>query len=147
MYCPKCHFEDTKVTDSRLGKSNLSVRRRRQCLRCSHRFSTTEEIQREGMRVIKRDGRREEFSRSKILTGLRKAMEKRPIEAEQMETLVSKVIQTLENRPENEIPTSAIGEEVMKQLKNVDQIAYVRFASVYKDFRDLQELAHEISLL
>lgn len=147
MYCPKCGHKDTKVLDTRIGKTKLSIRRRRECLDCGHRFSTVEEILREGLVVIKRDGRREDFDRTKLFSGLRKACEKRPIQAEQVEMLIAEVIDALEREFDSEIPTKAIGEQIMNRLKRVDSIAFVRYASVYKDFRDIEEFAKEISSL
>ncbi|WP_309386306.1 transcriptional regulator NrdR [Cerasicoccus frondis] len=147
MQCPKCTHADTKVLDTRLGKNNLSIRRRRQCLGCGYRFTTIEEILREGLVVVKRNGAREEFDRAKMLAGIRRAAEKRPIEAEQIEMMIVEIIDELEREFGNEIPSEAIGEYIMRRLKEIDQIAYVRFASVYKDFRDIEELAAEISEL
>lgn len=145
MQCPKCTHADTKVLDTRLGKNNLSIRRRRQCLGCGYRFTTIEEILREGLVVVKRNGAREDFDRIKMLAGIRRAAEKRPIEAEQIEMMIVEMIDELEREFGSEIPSKAIGELIMNRLKEIDQIAYVRFASVYKDFRDIEELAAEIS--
>lgn len=145
MHCPKCNENDTRVIDSRVSRQGLLIRRRRQCQSCNYRFTTAEEIVREGVYVIKNDGRREEFDRNKILGGLRRACEKRPIDIEQIDMLVSDVSSALEAEFDNEIPTKAIGERIMNKLKNIDKIAFVRFASVYKDFRDIDELAREIS--
>lgn len=144
MQCPKCSHPDTKVLDTRLGKGNVSIRRRRQCLDCGHRFTTIEEILREGLVVLKRDGRREDFDRMKLLTGIRRAAEKRPIESEQLEMMIAEVVDELERRFDTDIPSGAIGQAVMERFRKIDQIAYVRFASVYKDFRDIDELAREI---
>lgn len=147
MQCPKCGHADTKVLDTRTGKASHSIRRRRQCLDCENRFTTIEEILREGLVVIKRDGGREEFDRMKMLSGIRKATEKRPIQAEQIEMMVAEMIDNLEREFDSEIPSKAIGEHIMNGLKAIDKIAYVRFASVYKDFRDFNELAREVSEL
>jgi transcriptional repressor NrdR len=149
MHCPKCGHSDTKVIDTRLGKNNLSVRRRRQCQRagCACRFTTVEEILREDLYVLKRDGRRVPFDRDKVVAGIRKATEKRGIEAEQIEMLLADLYAELERKYDTEVSSRAIGEMIMKRLKEVDQIAYVRFASVYKDFRDIDELAVEIDAL
>lgn len=144
MQCPKCSHPDTKVLDTRLGKGNISIRRRRQCLDCGHRFTTIEEILREGLVVLKRDGRREDFDRTKLLTGIRRAAEKRPIESERLEMMIAEVVDELERRFDAEIPSDVIGQAVMERFRKIDQIAYVRFASVYKDFRDIDELAREI---
>lgn len=145
MQCPKCAAKDTRVIDSRVAKNGLAIRRRRLCQQCDYRFSTTEEIVREDLFVIKNDGRREEFDRTKLLNGLRRACEKRPIDGEQIEMVISDVVAELESEFDNEIPTRSIGERIMNRLKSIDQIAYVRFASVYKQFRDIDELAQEIS--
>lgn len=145
MQCPKCNERDTRVIDSRVSKDGLAIRRRRHCQSCGYRFTTAEEIVREGLFVIKNDHRREEFDRNKILSGLRRACEKRPIDLEQVEMMVSDVTVALESEFDNEIPTKAIGERLMNKLKAIDKIAYVRFASVYKDFRDIDELEKEIS--
>ncbi|TVR46554.1 MAG: transcriptional repressor NrdR [Puniceicoccaceae bacterium] len=147
MRCPKCTSTDDKVIDSRISREGTTIRRRRECLGCGHRFSTSESILREGLMVIKRDGRREEFDRAKIIGGLRKACEKRPIDLEQLNMLVEEVIDTLESEYDYEIPSAAIGEHLMQRLKRIDPIAYLRFASVYRDFRDLSEFMNEISRL
>jgi len=149
MNCPKCGHEDSKVLDTRTGRENRSIRRRRQCLApdCGHRFTTLEETVREGFLVIKKDGRREEFDHAKILNSLRKATEKRPIEAERLELLVTEVTDALEKEYDVEVPSRAVGELIMARLKQIDQIAYVRFACVYKDFKDISALAEEIKAL
>jgi len=149
MNCPKCGHEDSKVLDTRTGRENRSIRRRRQCLSptCNHRFTTLEETIREGFLVIKKDGRREEFDHAKILNSLRKATEKRPIEAERLELLVTEVTDALEKEYDVEVPSRAVGELIMARLKQIDQIAYVRFACVYKDFKDISALAEEIKAL
>ena len=145
MRCPKCTSLETKVLDTRTGKNETSIRRRRECLDCEYRFTTIEEVLRADLQVIKRDGRREDFDRGKMLGGLKKAVEKRPIDAIQIEMLVADVLAALEKEYDHEIPSQAIGELIMMRLKHLDQIAYVRYASVYKDFRDLSELAKEIT--
>ena len=147
MRCPKCTSPETKVLDTRIGKNETSIRRRRECLECGYRFTTIEEVLHADLQVIKRDGRREDFDRGKISGGLRKAVEKRPIDVLQIEMLVADVLAALEREYDHEIPSQAIGEHIMQRLKHLDQIAYVRYASVYKDFRDLSELAEEISSL
>jgi transcriptional repressor NrdR len=144
MHCPKCGTSDTRVIDSRVSSSGLSIRRRRSCQNCGYRFSTTEEVVREDLYVVKNDGRREAFDRSKLLSGIQRAVEKRPVEGERVAMLVADVMTDLENEFDNEIPSRAIGERVMAHLKAIDQIAYVRCASVYKHFRDIDELAKEI---
>ena len=147
MRCPKCMSLDSKVLDTRIDKTETSTRRRRECLDCGYRFTTIEEVLRADLQVVKRDGRREDFDRVKLLNGLRKAIEKRPIDAIQIEMLVADVLAKLEKEYDLEIPSKAIGEHIMQRLKHLDQIAYVRYASVYKDFRDLSELAEEVSAL
>ena len=133
--------------DSRIGKEGNTIRRRRECLECGHRFTTTESLVRDGMVVIKRDGRREEFDREKLVRAVRAACHKRPVDLEQITMLVEDVMDFLEAQFESEIPSSALGEGVMQRLRNVDQVAYVRFASVYKEFRDVSEFMQEISSL
>lgn len=147
MRCPKCSSTEDRVVDSRVSKDGTAIRRRRECIDCGHRYTTSETILREGLMVIKRDGRREEFDRAKIVNGLRRACEKRPINAEQLNMLVEDVIDALEGQYDYEIPSSGIGEKVMEQLRRIDPIAYIRFASVYKDFRDLADMVEEISQL
>ncbi len=132
------------MVDSRLIKNGVMIRRRRVCPECDYRFNTAEQILREGWTVIKRDGRREEFDQNKLLTGLQRATNKRPIELEQLEMLAADIMDSLENDYNQEIPSRAIGERVMQGLKKLDPVAYVRFASVYKDFRDLNELKADI---
>ena len=147
MKCPLCASTNNKVIDSRVAKESSSIRRRRQCLDCGHRFNTIEEIQREGLMVRKRDGRREEFDRNKMVDGIRKATTKRPVDIEQINLLVNDVIEGLMKDYEYEIPGHAIGESIMSHLKKIDSIAYVRFLCVYKDFRDIDELMKDISNL
>jgi transcriptional repressor NrdR len=147
MRCPKCTSIEDKVTDSRISKEGNTIRRRRECLECGHRFTTTENLVRDGMSVIKRDGRREEFDRDKLVRAVRAACHKRPIDLEQVAMLVEDTIDALEAQFDSEIPSQAIGEGIMQRLRNVDQVAYVRFASVYKEFRDVSEFMQEISAL
>lgn len=147
MRCPKCTSIEDKVVDSRISKEGSTIRRRRECLECGHRYSTTESLVRDGISVIKRDGRREEFSREKLVHAVRAACHKRPVDAEQIDMLLEDVIDVLEAQYESEIPSSAIGDAVMQRLRTVDQVAYVRFASVYKEFRDVGEFVDEISAL
>lgn len=147
MRCSKCTSLDTKVLDTRTGKNENSIRRRRECLDCGYRFTTIEEVLRVNLQVVKRDGRREDFDRAKMLGGIKKAVEKRPIDVLQIEMLIADVLTSLEKEFDHEIPAHAVGEQIMFRLKHLDQIAYVRYASVYKDFRDLTELAQEINEL
>lgn len=145
MRCPKCGSTDDKVIDSRISKDGARTRRRRECLPCSHRYSTTEQVLRECLYVTKRDGRREDFDKAKIIYSLRRACQKRPVDAEQITILVEDMIDALETEYGMEIPSTAIGEKVMENLKAIDAIAYIRFASVYKDFKNLGEFLDEIS--
>ena len=147
MRCPKCTSVEDKVIDSRISRDGASIRRRRECLECGHRYSTTEVSVRDGVMVIKRDGRREDFDREKLTRAVRASCHKRPVDAEQVAMLVEDVMDALEAQFEKEIPSRAIGEGVMQRLRTVDQVAYVRFASVYKEFRDVAEFVDEISLL
>lgn len=147
MRCPKCTSIEDKVVDSRISKEGSTIRRRRECLECGHRYSTTEGLVRDGISVIKRDGRREEFSREKLLHAVRAACHKRPVDAEQIAMLIEDVIDVLEAQYDSEIPSAAIGDAVMHRMRTVDQVAYVRFASVYKEFRDVGEFVDEISAL
>jgi transcriptional repressor NrdR len=147
MRCPKCTSIEDKVIDSRISKEGSTIRRRRECLECGHRYTTTEMLVRDGVVVIKRDGRREDFDREKLNHAVRAACHKRPIDAEQMTMLVEDVIDALEAQYESEIPSQAIGDGVMQRLRKIDQVAYVRFASVYKEFRDVNEFVDEISAL
>ncbi|MEO6874605.1 MAG: transcriptional regulator NrdR [Opitutaceae bacterium] len=147
MRCPKCTSIEDKVIDSRISREGSTIRRRRECLECGHRYSTTEGLVRDGLVVIKRDGRREEFSREKLVHAVRAACHKRPVDVEQITMLIEDVIDMLDAQFENEIPSGAIGDAVMQRLRTVDQVAYVRFASVYKEFRDVAEFMHEISTL
>jgi transcriptional repressor NrdR len=147
MHCPRCSHYDTKVTDTRACNNGFAIRRRRQCLECNYRFSTVEESLTDDLVVIKRDGRREPFERAKLRSGIIKATEKRPIQIERIDTLISDITKNIQRDFDQEIKSKAIGALVMDSLKAIDQIAYVRFASVYKDFRDISELAQEIDRL
>jgi transcriptional repressor NrdR len=145
MRCPKCTSIEDRVIDSRISKEGNTIRRRRECLECSHRYTTIETLVRDGIMVTKRDGRREEFDREKLLHAIRAACHKRPVDLEQITMIVDDVIDALEAQYESEIPSRAIGDEVMRHLRRIDQVAYVRFASVYKEFRDLSDFMYEIS--
>ncbi len=147
MRCPKCTSIEDKVIDSRIGREGSTIRRRRECLECGHRFTTTETHVRDGMVVLKRDGRREEFDRDKLVRAVRAASHKRPIDAEQISMLIDDVLDAMEARFDSEVPSQAIGDGIMQRLRKIDQVAYVRFASVYKEFRDVGEFVDEISLL
>jgi transcriptional repressor NrdR len=147
MLCPKCHSLDDKVIDSRLSKEGHSIRRRRECLTCQNRFTTYEEIERIEILVVKRDGRRENFDHQKILSSLVKACEKRPISLEIMEKAIAQILQNLESLQRHEISTKLIGDQVIEQLRNIDPIAYVRYASVYRAFQEVGEFLEEIQSL
>ena len=135
MRCPKCTSIEDKVIDSRISKEGNTIRRRRECLECGNRFSTTESFVRDGLVVLKRDGRREEFEREKLVHAIRSACHKRPVDLEQITMIVDDVVDMVEAQYENDIPSRALGESVMQRLRAIDQVAYVRFASVYKEFR------------
>ena len=147
MRCPFCAQTDGKVVDSRASKEGDAIRRRRECLNCGRRFTTYERIEEVAQMVIKKDGRREPFDRWKLKSGLLKAVEKRPVSMEQVDTLIDDVERTLFNSSEHEVPTAAIGEAVMLRLKKLDEVAYVRFASVYRQFKDLSEFMDELKTM
>lgn len=138
MRCVVCNHKDTKVVDSRLSQGGMSIRRRRQCLKCHFRFSTTEEMEILDLTVVKRDGRREAYMREKLEAGLRKALQKRPVTAERFKDLVNQIERDLQKRKKSEITSLAIGEIVMNRLKQFDTVAYIRFASVYRSFDDVK---------
>jgi transcriptional repressor NrdR len=147
MRCPKCQARDDKVIDSRAIKDETVIRRRRECLACEHRFTTYEEIERDDLRVLKRDGRYETFDRKKLITGIDKACEKRPVSREAIERTVNEMIDELVKSYGDEIPTKAIGDKIMEHLRRLDEVAYVRFASVYRKFRDIKEFVNEVQSL
>ena len=130
MRCPKCSNSDDKVIDSRSVRNGDVIRRRRVCLKCGHRFTTYEEVVKTSLRVVKRDGRHEELDRKKLLCGIERACEKRPISTEQIETIIDTIISELESEHEREVTSSVIGQKVMDHLEELDEVAYVRFASV-----------------
>jgi transcriptional repressor NrdR len=144
MRCPSCGHEEDKVVDSRSTKENSAVRRRRECLSCGHRFTTYEYVELRPFMVVKKDGRREHYSREKILSGLLRACEKRPVSMETLEALVDEVEKSVSANVPDEVATTEIGNEVMKRLAKLDQVAYVRFASVYRDFKDVQQFLKEL---
>lgn len=147
MKCPYCKSLDSKVLDSRLTKEGNSIRRRRECLECSQRYTTYERIEDFLPAVIKKDGRREAFDRQKILIGIDKALEKRPIGIEEREVLLDRIEKFVQELGDREVPSTVIGEKVMQELHNVDEIAYVRFASVYRSFRDINDFMSELKEL
>ena len=144
MKCPYCSYLGDKVVDSRESKEGDSIRRRRQCLQCEKRFTSYERIDEIPYMVVKKDGRRERFDRQKVLNGLLKACERRPVPVTTLESIVDRVEQTLQDSPDKEVPATQIGEFVMSELKRLDQVAYVRFASVYRDFKDAHEFVETI---
>lgn len=144
MKCPFCGFADTKVIDSRLGKEGNNIRRRRECIDCERRFTTYERVEESLPLVVKKDGRRETFDRLKIIAGMQRACEKRPVSIATIEKMVDRLEVALQESGEREIDASRIGEAVMDALRNVDQVAYVRFASVYRQFKDINEFMLEL---
>ena len=144
MRCPYCHGPENKVLDSRESHEGAVTRRRRECLGCKRRFTTYERVEELLPLVVKKDGRREPFDREKLLVGLKKAVEKRPVSTDQLEDLVGAVEARLQALGEKEIPSSAVGEDVMRRLRELDEVAYVRFASVYRSFRDIAEFMTEL---
>lgn len=147
MKCPFCQKSSNKVVDSRLSQNGRAIRRRRECLKCRKRFTTYEYIEETPLMVIKKDGRREPFDRNKLLAGIMKACEKRPISIEKIEKLVNSIEQTLQKDFQRELRSKVIGELVMKKLYDLDEIAYVRFASVYRQFKDVNQFMKEIKHL
>ena len=144
MKCPFCGFEQDKVVDSRESKEGESIRRRRECLRCEKRFTTYERIDEIPYMVVKKDGRREKFERQKVLSGLLRACEKRPVSIGQLEQIVNEAESFVIDSPERERKTGEVGELIMNRLRNLDKVAYVRFASVYLDFKDVHEFMSEL---
>ncbi len=144
MKCPFCGHSDSKVVDSRPDKGGMGIRRRRECEECNKRFTTHERIEEMLPLVYKKDGRREPFDRMKIISGIKKACEKRPISVEEIERLVDRLETRLQESTEKEVSTTLIGEWLMKELHEMDEVAYVRFASVYRSFRDIGEFMQEL---
>ena len=147
MKCPYCNEADTKVIDSRPADDNSSIRRRRQCERCGKRFTTYEKLETMPLMVIKKDDSREAYDRSKIEAGILHSCHKRPVSPRQISTRIDEIENQIFNREEKEIPTSVIGELVMDKLKSVDEVAYVRFASVYREFKDVSTFMEELGKL
>lgn len=147
MICPICNHEDTKVIDSRVASDGLSIRRRRECQECNFRFSTYEEVEILDLMIVKRNGAKESYSRDKLAKGLKKSLEKRPITDDQFKKLVHAIERDLQILRKGEITTMQIGQMVMKHLKTVDQVAYIRFASVYESFKDADEFKRELNKL
>jgi len=147
MKCPYCGFEENKVIDSRTSKDGLSVRRRRECVECRKRFTTYEYIEKSPVLIIKRDDRREPYNREKLTEGIRTACRKRPVANGVIEEVVDSIEKRIFSSETNEISSGEIGEMVMASLKGIDEISYVRFASVYRQFRDMNEFVHELNKL
>ena len=147
MHCPFCGAIDTKVIDSRLVTEGNNVRRRRECITCEERFTTYESAELVMPRIIKTDGIREPFNEDKLMTGLTKALEKRPVSIEKVEEAITRIKANLRSSGEREIQSRAVGEKVMKELRDLDEVAFVRFASVYRSFKDLDEFRAEIDRL
>ncbi|WP_214824679.1 transcriptional regulator NrdR [Exiguobacterium algae] len=144
MRCPKCDHNGTRVLDSRPVQDHYSIRRRRECEKCGYRFTTFETVEQTPLIIVKKDGNREEFSREKVLRGIIRACEKRPVTLEQLEGVVTKVEQQLRALGQSEIPSEQVGELVMNELARVDEVAYVRFASVYRQFKDISVFFKEL---
>ncbi|MGX7058636.1 transcriptional regulator NrdR [Vagococcus humatus] len=144
MQCPKCHYNGSRVVDSRPADDGRAIRRRRECESCGYRFTTFERVEATPLLVIKKNGGREEFSRDKILRGLIRSAEKRPVSMEQMEQIADQVENQVRSLGENEVSTELIGEYVMEHLKGLDEIAYIRFASVYRQFKDMSVFLKEL---
>lgn len=147
MKCPFCGRLNNKVINSRLTPDETSIRRRRECIDCGSRFTTYEYVERTPVLVVKRDGRRQPWDRQKLIGGLMRACEKRPVTLEQIDALVSEVDKELQNQMEPEVSSLRIGEMVLSRLRGLDEVAYVRFASVYRQFRDVSEFSEEIKTL
>ncbi|NCC67897.1 MAG: transcriptional regulator NrdR [Clostridia bacterium] len=147
MRCPFCGYSESKVIDSRPAEEGATIRRRRECLSCQKRFTTYEIMERLPLVVVKRDGSRQTFDKIKIMNGMLRACEKRPVSIQSLEKITDEIEQELQNSLEREVTTTAIGEMVMKRLKDVDEVAYVRFASVYRQFKDINTFMDELTKL
>ena len=147
MKCPYCGYSESKVIDSRPADENASIRRRRECLSCAKRFTTYETVESLPMVVIKKDGSRQSFDRQKVLRGMIRACEKRPVPLAELERIADEIEQELQNSLEREVSTVVIGEKVMEKLKKADEVAYVRFASVYRQFKDINTFMAELNKL
>lgn len=147
MKCPACNFNDTKVVDSRAATDGFSIRRRRECLKCGFRFSTYEEMEILNLSIVKRDGHKESYGRDKMIKGLKRALEKRSITDDDFKKLVNRIERDLQLLKKNEVTTQQIGQIVMKNLRKTDQVAYIRYASVYESFKDAQTFQKELNKL
>ncbi|MBI5149683.1 MAG: transcriptional repressor NrdR [Candidatus Omnitrophica bacterium] len=144
MKCPSCGYQETKVIDSRLNTDGTSIRRRRECLECEKRFTTYEYVEQVPLLVVKRDGRRQPFDRKKIIAGLMKACEKRPVSLDKMEEITGEIERAIQRKYDREVNSKEIGELIMEKLSALDEVAYVRFASVYRQFRDVNQFMSEL---
>ena len=147
MRCPQCGHEEDKVVDSRPSQDGRSIRRRRECLKCGGRYTTYEYVEQSVLTVLKSDERREPFDRTKVLHGIKLACNKRPVSSKQMDAMVDAIEADIHSSGRNEIPSSEIGEMVIAKLREVDEVAYIRFASVYRDFQDMNEFLAEMNKL
>ena len=147
MRCPKCGCQDDKVIDSRASREGATIRRRRECIACGFRFTTYEEVEQAGLMVLKRDDRREEFSKEKLMSGVKKACQKRPISPKVIEDLVERIVNEVTDKYEREVPSEFIGKLVMEGLRVIDEVAYVRFASVYRRFQEATDFVDEVKNL
>lgn len=147
MKCPTCEHKETKVVDSRISADGSSIRRRRECLECGRRFTTYEYVEKVPLMIIKKDGRRQPFDRGKIIAGLVKACEKRPISVVQIEDLTREVERFLQKKYDREVDSNIVGQIIMEKLASLDEVAYVRFASVYRQFKDVNQFMSELKLM
>ena len=147
MNCPACQYKETKVIDSRMNAEGSSIRRRRECLKCSKRFTTHEYIEHVSLMIIKKDGRRQAYDRARIINGMIKACEKRPVSIVQIENIAMDIERELQKRYDREVAATVIGEQIMERLYDLDEVAYVRFASVYRQFRDVNHFMNEIKVI
>ncbi len=147
MKCPSCQYNETKVIDSRLNSDGTSIRRRRECLKCEKRFTTYEYVEHVSLMVVKRDGRRQPFDREKIIGGIVKACEKRPVSIDKIESITGEIERTIQKKYDREVAAKDIGELIMEKLSVLDEVAYVRFASVYRQFRDVNQFMNELKLI
>ncbi len=147
MRCPKCGEQEDKVIDSRASKEGATIRRRRECLACDHRYTTYEEIEHEELTVVKRDGRREPFSREKLVQSVKRACQKRPVSEQDIADAVECIVDEIAGHYEREVPGKDIGEQVMRALRGLDPVAYVRFASIYRNFEEVNDFVSEVNRL
>ena len=147
MNCPTCRYKETKVIDSRLNGEGTSIRRRRECLKCEKRFTTYEYVEQVPLMVVKKDGRRQPFDRNRLMSGIVKACEKRPVSIDQIKEIVDEIERTIQLKYDREVASKEIGEMIMKTLSTLDEVAYVRFASVYRQFRDVNQFMNELQTI